>query len=281
MSDRVTVTIGGVNIAIVPHSDKEFRIPNNCEQFVTSGKPEEFLHVWDCDAPHFSLGKNIFNSEEVSAYISSEGLTIISHAPDRPDALSKVIRVNPRLRSIDLYAKSDEAEQYFDPLKPYLLRILMINIFSQGLGALVHASGVNDKGWGMLFAGASGSGKSTIANLWKDRNCTVLGEDTIIIRKRKERFWMYGVPWKDDTISSPGTCLLENIFFIEHAAENNIAQEKDALRNILSNSLFPYWNKSGIEFVMDLLSELVKRIPYYNLGFVPNESIVDFIRSIR
>jgi len=283
MSDRhIIVTIGGISIAIIPHSDKEFHLPNNCMQFVTSRKPEEFLHVWDCDAPHFSLEKNMFNSGDTSAYVSGEELIIISHSSDKPEALSqKVIRINPRLRSTDLYYRSAENEQYFDPLKHYLFRILMIHIFSQGLGVMVHASGVNDSGRGMMFAGRSGAGKSTMAALWKDRNCTVLGEDTVIIRKIEDRFWLYGVPWKDSTLSSPETCPLEDIFFIEHAQENNIVQEKGTLKSILHHSLFPLWNKPGMKFVTDSLSELVKKVPCYNLGFVPNQSVVDFIRATR
>ncbi|MGD2248466.1 MAG: hypothetical protein PVF58_08665 [Candidatus Methanofastidiosia archaeon] len=284
MSDNsLTLTIGGIAMALIPHSNKEFHLPENCNKFVTHEQPDVFLHMWDSYAPIQSLQekKKIFETDNMSTYRSSEELIILFCMAGKDDAPQRMIKVNTQRRSIDLYAKSAEHCKYFDPLERFLFRILMVNIFSWGLGVMIHASGINDNGRGMIFVGKSGAGKSTIANLWKEKDSTVLGDDTLIIRKREEHFWVYGVPWKDTHLTSPDPCPLENIFFIEHAKENILKQKKGTLNSILPHILHPLWNVSGVKFSMNFLSELVKKIPCYMLGFVPDKRIIDFIRAMR
>ncbi len=280
---NLTVDIGGISIAVTCYSNKELSFPDNYEQFITDKNPEVFLNVWDCDAPHFSLGKKVFDSENVSTYRSGEEFIIFFRILKRVDTLPRsVTKINPRLKSIDLYVKSDEHEQCFYPL-PFLSRFIVANILSWGLGVIMHASGISDNGQGIIFAGYSGAGKTTLAALWKSANRTILDDDRVIVRKKEECFWLCGTPWFENIqFSSPEMCPLERIFFVEHAKRNTVVQKKgvDALRDILSHTFCPTWYVPGMQFTMDFLSELVRRVPCYHLGFVPDESIVDFVGKI-
>lgn len=276
------VAIGGINIEIISHSDKELYFPDNYHRFATDEKAEAFLHVWDCDAPHLLLEEKGFSSSSITAYRSDQGFIILFHMPGMTGTPpGTVVKISPHLKSVDVYAKSPRNQQYFHPLTRLLFRFVIVSILSWGLGVMVHASGINDNGGGMLFAGVSGAGKSTLAALWKDRG-TILSEDAVIVRKREERFWVYGTPLVSDfQLSSQDMCPLEGIYFIEHAQINTLVQEKCSLSDMLPHTFCPAWDVSGMQFTMDFLSKLAKKIPCYKLGFAPDERVVDFVRKVN
>jgi hypothetical protein len=42
----------------------------------------------------------------------------------------------------------------------------------------------------------------------------------------------------------------------------------------------PFHDPEGMTFVMDFLSQITAEIPCYELGFVPEPSVIDFIRGV-
>lgn len=70
-------------------------------------------------------------------------------------------------------------------------------------GLLLHAAGVISNGKGYVFFGHSGAGKTTTARLSLTANKTVLSDDLVIVKKRGEKFWLYGVPFRGDFPEGP------------------------------------------------------------------------------
>jgi hypothetical protein len=162
--------------------------------------------------------------------------------------------------------------------------ILMINLLSKGRGVMAHACGLQDNRKGMLFAGESGAGKSTLCNLWKDKkDVTVLSDDRIIIRKMEGRYWMYGTPWHGEAnLCSPEKAPLEKIFFLKHAQKNSVKKmaPMEAASRLMVCSFPTFWDKKGMEFTLGFIDELIRKIPCYELGFVPDKTAVDFVKNI-
>ena len=158
----------------------------------------------------------------------------------------------------------------------------MVNLLSQGNGVLVHACAVKDGDRGLLFAGTSGAGKSTIAELWNSQgNAAILSDDRVIIRKHEGKFWIYGTPWHGSgRFASPDSVPLTRIYFLKQAPENQLRALKpvDAQTKMLVRSFPTYWNPAGMDFTLGFLDELVQEVPGYELGFVPEDSVVDFVR---
>lgn len=282
-----SISIGGVVIAIISDSNKKLYLDNIYKRFVTNTKPDAFLRVWERDTPHCSLGKKVFDSGDfLSIYRSGEKIIMCFHIPNTAAPFPYRMVLNPHFKSVDLYAEPIEHTQnhYFHPLQRPLVELLMMNFLSQGLGVMLHACGIDDNGRGIIFTGPSGSGKSSLANLWKGKDgVTILNDEHIIIRKMEERFWIYGTPWPGDAqLFSQGMCPLEKIFFIEHAKENAAVHKKgvDAVTPLLLQSFPQFWDISGMQFTVSFLAELIREIPCYKLCFVPNESVVDFVRTI-
>jgi hypothetical protein len=170
-----------------------------------------------------------------------------------------------------------------DPLQYPLAEVLMICLLAQGRGLMVHACGIDDDGHGYLFAGNSTHGKSTMAQIWKDEAC-ILNDDRIIIRKRGGRLWMFGTPWHGDyTGVSPQGVLLEKIFFLSHARVNSIYcfEGTAAASRLLTRSFPPLWHEEGMNFTLDFCAQVVSHVPCYELDFVPDKDIVDFVRCVK
>jgi hypothetical protein len=168
--------------------------------------------------------------------------------------------------------------------------VLLINYFAQrNAGIFTHAIGIRElDGKGLLFAGKSGSGKSTTARLWyKHSKAMVLNDDRIIIRKLKDKFFIYGSPWhgafSDYLISRIESAPLEKLFFIYRAPKNTVRQipKKEAF-NLLYPTLFPtFWDKGCLENIVSFCQDLIKKTPCYKLGFVNDNRIIRFVRTIK
>ena len=180
---------------------------------------------------------------------------------------------NMRKRGIDFLTRQ------FQPLF-----VLMCYFQDSFKGLFMHASAISDNGHGRVFIGKSGSGKSTLARLWSiEKGCTTLCDDIVIVREKRSVLRIYGTPWTSDTsLCSPKEALLKELFFIKHAKRNaaHCLFGRAILESLLRSSLLDFSCPEIVTQAFDLFGQLVRKIPCYELGFVPNKSIVDFIRSL-
>jgi len=104
------------------------------------------------------------------------------------------------------------------------LKILLINYWAlNNTGIIAHSVGIRDSGAsGLLFAGASGSGKSTTARIWHEHSLArVLNDDHVVITRANGVYSMHGSPWYGNFNGYPvlpaDSAVLNKIFFICHA----------------------------------------------------------------
>jgi hypothetical protein len=170
-----------------------------------------------------------------------------------------------------------------NPLMFPLFHLLMISLLAQGHGVLVHACGIDDNGKGLLFTGSPSHGKTTIARLWR-KDAVILNDERIVLRKSNGRLWIYGTPWHGDHEEvSPRGIPLEKVFFLHRAGTNTIKKLEgiEAVSMLLSHCFFPYWDAKGMQFVLNFCDRVAKKVPCYDLGFVRNKKVVEFIRSAK
>jgi hypothetical protein len=149
---------------------------------------------------------------------------------------------------------------------------------------VVHACGIEDGGRGYLFAGNSAGGKSTLARLWHDRGATVLNDDRIIVREKDGVFWMYGTPWHGTfEITSQKALPVEKIFFLRHGKENRLIPKvgSEAVSMLLTRSFPTFWDQEGMERTLALMDRMAGRLPFYELSFLPDGSVTDFIKGLN
>lgn len=287
MPKQLKLKIGGIVLALIPDGPHcEFELEEGYRAFVTNDQPEVLLHIHYGRLPKLKLGEKVFDSGGVWDLYRSEGEWVVSlHSPSLGSQPYRLAIFKPGFRHGDIYIEAHGPGPCPFPLNYPLAEVLMVNLLSQGLGVMLHACGISDGGQGMLFTGTSGEGKSTLAEIWKGREgVTILSDDRVIVRKRGHRFWAYGTPWHGDArLASPQGIPLRKLFFIRHARGNEVAPIKpaEAVPRLLVRSFPPFWDAEGMAFTLDFLSQLSQAVACYELGFVPNGSIVDFVRSLK
>jgi hypothetical protein len=181
-----------------------------------------------------------------------------------------------------VWAAAAEGRLPFPLLHP-LGTLILVSVLARAGGLMVHSCGIDDNGAGYAFVGSSTYGKSTMAKLW-NRSARVLNDDRVVIRRHEDCFRIYGTPWPGEFPSvSPGGVRLERIFFLQKSGRNaleplGLAQ---ASVKLLKRSSAPLWDLGVSATVLDFVADLVTRVPSYILEFIPDESIVDFIRCTR
>lgn len=196
---------------------------------------------------------------------------------------TKVAVISEDLSSGEIFL-DETADPDTNPLEYPLDEVLAISLLGSGRGIMAHACGACYERGGVLFAGVSGSGKSTIGKiLMKARNASILNDDRTIIRRHGADFFIYGTPWHGEIEAcSPDRAFLKNIFFIKHSGQNDIRRLRpsEAALRLAGSSFMPFWDADGVAFTLGFLSELAEKVPAYELGFVPDPSVAEFLEKV-
>ncbi len=168
------------------------------------------------------------------------------------------------------------------------LQILLINYLAfRKEGVILHAMAVKDvAGKGIVCAGRSGNGKSTMARLWHYHSkAMVLNDDRVIVRKSLKGFTAFGSPWhgefSDYLEAHPDQAPLQALFIIEHAGRNFTQKlnQEEAFK-LLYPALIPiFWDQELINNVVTVCLDLIHRVPCRRLGFTKDKKIISFIRK--
>jgi hypothetical protein len=184
-----------------------------------------------------------------------------------------------------VYRSSVISENQALPLEHALAEILMVSLLSKERGVLLHGCAIQDGETGRLLLGNSGAGKSTMAHLWGDqKNVSILSDDRVIVRKKGNRFWMYGTPWHGEACFAANRSIpIEQIFTLRHGEENQAKplDQLQAAQAILTRSFPTFWDTKGMEFTLMFLEGLVQAVPCYDLSFYPESAVVDYIRNLN
>lgn len=108
----------------------------------------------------------------------------------------------------------------------------------------LHASAIAVNGLGVLFAGASGTGKSTHVKNWKKIGVDfeVINDDKPLIYKENGLFYVSGSPWSGkEVVNSNIKVPLYAIVFLEQGINNEIVNldKQEMVKELLKNCLRP------------------------------------------
>jgi hypothetical protein len=235
--------------------------------------------------PSYEWGNLIFAPDDGNwCLFEHNGQATIACGPAAESKPRRLLIFDQDNRQGDLYIADPDPQHFAYPLTYPLDEVLMVRLLARGRGVLLHAFAMVLENVGYLFVGRSGAGKSTLANLWQqEEDVTLLSDDRVIVRKQGEHFIIYGTPWHGDArVLSPKSVPLRNIFVIDHA-EQNVAKHlspPEAVTRLFVRSFPPFGDPEGIAFTLGFLSDLTHVVPSSDLGFVPDESAVEFIRCV-
>ena len=290
--ENIQVNIGGIVFAITCDSPENLdHVKEIYQDFLCTGEPEITIRARYDGLPPIVLRDQdkIFDSEMAwSLYRVGDENIVVLKSPVSDLLPYRIAVFDHSFKHGRVFNRIPESntspnEIRSDPLEYPLAEILMICLLAQERGLMMHACGVDDNGRGYLFAGNSTHGKSTMARLWQDE-ALILNDDRIVLRYHEGRFWMYGTPWHGDytSVSHQGVPL-EKIFFLRHSETNHADLNKGvvAASMLLSRCFPPLWDERGMGYTLDFSAQLVQSVQTFELSFVPDKKILDFVRCVK
>jgi hypothetical protein len=151
---------------------------------------------------------------------------------------------------------------------------------------LLHGCGVVDNDRCFLFTGPSGSGKTTVASLAGDR--MILNDEAVLIGRNDEGFCLSGTPF-DGGVQERNNLQhhLSTIFFLKHGREvklrklSQVETYKRLLTQVFDTSpLFELPDRNSFTEQAGICSEVVSKVPSYELAFLPDSSFWRHIETI-
>jgi hypothetical protein len=170
-------------------------------------------------------------------------------------------------------------ENTLDPLRYPMGPIMMHYMTMKYNAVMMHASCTFDGEKGRMFSGFSGVGKSTMSRIWAETGSQIINDDRLILREQNGKIRVYNTPMY--YCDKPKSTVLDGIFLISHSPENKINQLSGAMAmsKVMAFSIQNNFDKQFIASRLDLFSRICSLVPVFELGFVPDQSVISFIRE--
>jgi hypothetical protein len=176
-----------------------------------------------------------------------------------------------------------EAGTITNPVRYPLDQIILMYYLARHSGILIHASGIEIKQKGYIFAGRSGAGKTTIAMQFLARHYAgLLSDDRVILRKINHSFRVFGTPWPGKGgITRNMNIPLAGIFFLQHSSHNRVEQvdARTALEGLLPVASIPWFDPGRMNDILQTCEKLIENVPAYMLSFRPDTEVVDVLEE--
>jgi hypothetical protein len=162
-------------------------------------------------------------------------------------------------------------------------QIWLARVLAERQGFFIHAAGMVINGQGLLFAGHSEAGKSTMVKMLRSEG-KILCDDRIIVRRWNEGFRVHGT-WSHGDIAevSAAEAPLKAILFLEKARTNRLIPIKDArevLKRVLPLIIRPLVTADWWEKTLAVVEKLVREVPAFRLQFDKSGKIKAIIREL-
>lgn len=162
-----------------------------------------------------------------------------------------------------------------------IVEVCLVTRLAREGGLLLHAAGVLTERGGWVFTGSSGAGKSTLSDLFTAKGAHVLCDERIMIRKVAGELTACGTPWVGSGRHATNAAgPLTALYCIRHGkgihALRRMAPREFSLL-VLRQCFLPHWDRAAMERTLAFLDELIERIGCFELAFVNNPDIVDYL----
>ena len=162
-----------------------------------------------------------------------------------------------------------------------LLRIILLDRLGRQDGLMLHAAAVDMGGIGVVFAGPSGTGKSTLSRLYAAHcpGARIIGDEHIILRSWNGQWALHGSPWPGIGFAvSPGGVPLSRVYVIQHDTSNRIYQRKASatFTELLAQAFLPRWSEEALAGALCRIGELAQG-PTKGLGFVNTPDVIEYV----
>lgn len=191
------------------------------------------------------------------------------------------------ISSLDLRTKSGQVKinpaMFLHSLGVFLRNICTLLVVLEDRGIALHAVGILKDEEAHIFVGPSTAGKTTVANLSRDK--IVLSDDLVMIKKVDGEFMVFPTPhWGDKQVGPRENRPYRINSIFKLIKDKQVYLEKfspaQAAADIFTIPHIPYeYIQQGQ--LLDTFFELISVVPYYGMHFLPEPSFWDCIVGIK
>lgn len=148
---------------------------------------------------------------------------------------------------------------------------------------ILHSAYMCREGQAILFSAPSETGKSTQANLWeKYRHTRTINGDRSLLIREEDGWYAYGWPvCGSSEICHNESYPIQAIVMLHQAKENEIELLKTiaAFQKLMAQITINMWNPDFQMKAFDLIEELIKEVPVFELGCDISEGAVECLEG--
>ena len=215
----------------------------------------------------------VASNERFCVFKSGDGFTRLYSDRLENGKVYASSRFDPLSSTVHIRALED-SEGYFDKSHNLFAHIGFEEVLLRFGRVMLHSSYVRVGGGALLFAGASGAGKSTQAALWE--RCmgaeTVNGDRTVICSEG-EGYTAYGSPVAGSSaVFRYGGDRVTALVLPEKSRENEAVRISgaEAVRAVFSQATVNSWSPRDTERALDIICGFTSCIPVYRLRCTPD-----------
>jgi hypothetical protein len=162
------------------------------------------------------------------------------------------------------------------------LRVMWSIALPEAGGLLLHAASIDRGGRAFVFAGRSGSGKTTIARL--SSGDEALSDEMSLVRLTASGAACHGTPFSGDLgIPGPNRAVpLAAVCAIEHGERHALVHQRpaEALRTLLPHVVHFVREPGLTARVFGIAARLVEQVPCFRLSFRPDPGLWELLDAI-
>lgn len=283
-----------VDVEYEPIEDERFR------EFVYSGErpPDVRFRIKNTgDASQFGGDKKLLFSVKGNWNLYKLNDKLLYEYPERRTGdVERLSLLNPDMKEGIIYNLKDNGKggpkerggQIMAEIKANFFQVFLLDyLIRYKIGMLVHSLALDDNGTKVLFMGKTGAGKSTLARIFSpNEGVRIYNDDRAILKYEDESVVFYNAPWTGAYVQGyhphqNDRFKIDKIFFIHHEKDNTIRRlpPQEATAFLLRNTFPAFWHREGFMDAVGLAAAIVKKIPCFELGFVNDSKVVEFVRT--
>lgn len=150
-------------------------------------------------------------------------------------------------------------------------QMLFAKLLADRNGIILHSNGFNIRGKGLLLAGRSGVGKSTVSKMLKKSGHQILCDDRMFIMRKKDGFGIYG-NWCHGSVMdfSSFSVPLKAIFFLGQSNKNivePVINKHVIMQKLIQSLVRSVMTMEGWEKILSIVWQLADNVPCFHLKF--------------
>ncbi len=152
-------------------------------------------------------------------------------------------------------------------------------LFHQGF--VIHASAVEWNGKGIIFTAPSGTGKSTQAELWRNKmGARILNDDCPCVRTLRGQNYVYGTPWSGSTDEFINDYTSISVIVVLEQSKVNMIRRLDdyeAVSMLMPRCFLPFYDSNIMNMAISNFEKIISSTPIYLLKCKPDLEAVELV----